>query len=113
LTGKDAAGQRPFLRRGGGDHAADREHARRDRPKSAVPASAQTLEDLDVQSQEPHVDLLALESARCAGGRRSQLTLLVKLRYFVGLSIEETAESPDIRRRSSAVDYARPGSASR
>ena len=52
-----------------------------------------TFTDLAVESEEPHVDLLALNDALTALSEfDARLGEVVKLRYFAGLSIEQTAE---------------------
>ena len=52
-----------------------------------------TFNSLAVRSQEPDIDILALDEALIALAKHDpRLNQVVHLRYFVGLSIEETAQ---------------------
>ncbi len=52
-----------------------------------------TFEDLAVHAEEPSVDILVLDEAlEALAAHDERLARLVQLRYFVGLSIQETAE---------------------
>ena len=69
-------------------------HARqRAAQKRAGGAVRVTFSDLDVQTPEPSVDLLALDEALTALARLDErFTQVVELRYFAGCSVPEIAE---------------------
>jgi RNA polymerase sigma factor (TIGR02999 family) len=70
------------------DHA--RERAARKRGGDAMRV---TLHDLGVESDEPEIDLLALDTALDAlAATDPRATDVVRLRYFAGMSVEDTAE---------------------
>lgn len=51
-----------------------------------------TFKDLDVQADDPQLDLIALDEALTAlAGVDERLVRVVELRYFAGCSLEETA----------------------
>jgi len=52
-----------------------------------------TFKDVDVQVEDPQLDLIALDEALTALGKLDgRLVRVVELRYFAGCSLEETAE---------------------
>lgn len=52
-----------------------------------------TFDDLQVHSEEPETDLLALDEAlKALAAQDPQLSRFVELRYFAGCSLEEVAE---------------------
>ena len=56
-----------------------------------------TLQDLQEAAVEPDLDILALnEAVDALEAEEHRLAQVVKLRYFVGLSLEETAEALEI-----------------
>lgn len=66
---------------------------RRAAQKRGGNAERVTFNELAVAAEDPGVDLLALDAALDAlGNEHARLTDLVRLRYFAGLSIEQTAE---------------------
>jgi RNA polymerase sigma factor (TIGR02999 family) len=70
------------------DHARRRAAAKRGGQVRQV-----TFEDMAIESEEPSVDLLALDQALDALAQEDErLGKLVHLRYFLGLSIPETAD---------------------
>jgi len=70
------------------DHARRRAAAKRGGAVRQV-----TFEELAVQSDEPSVDILALDEAlEALSAEDERLGKLVHLRYFLGLSIPETAD---------------------
>ncbi len=65
-----------------------------------------TFHDLAVESAESSLDLLALDDALSALDRfDKRLSEMVKLRFFVGLSVEETAEVLDKSRATVVRDW--------
>lgn len=70
------------------------DHARkRSSQKRGGGAEHVTFQDLAVQAEDPEVDLLALDDALTALAEVDpRLSQVVHLRYFAGLSVEETAE---------------------
>ncbi|MEM7587615.1 MAG: ECF-type sigma factor [Acidobacteriota bacterium] len=71
------------------------EHARRRASaKRGGGVSPVTFEDMGVAGNDQHLDLLALDDALSAlEAHDARLAKVVELRYFVGLSIPETAEA--------------------
>jgi RNA polymerase sigma-70 factor, ECF subfamily len=69
-------------------------HARkRNALKRAGAAQRVTFSDLAVKTDEPDIDLLALDQALTAlAARDSRLCRVLELRYFAGLALEEIAE---------------------
>lgn len=66
---------------------------RRSAKKRAGDAVRVTFHDLEVQSPEPRLDLLALDEALTAlAGVDERLARVMELRYFAGCTLEETAE---------------------
>jgi len=69
------------------------EATRRSAQKRAGGATRVTFRDLDVATEAPEVDLLALEEAMTALARVDErFTRVVELRYFAGCSLAEIAE---------------------
>ena len=61
--------------------------------KRAGRAKRVTLRDLAVQTEEPTIDILALDEAMAALAQVDErFTRLIDLRYFAGCSLEEVAE---------------------
>jgi RNA polymerase sigma factor (TIGR02999 family) len=70
------------------DHARQRQAAKR-----GGGANRMTMHDIDVECEDPDVDLLALDEALSALDEfDARLGSVVRLRYFAGLGIEDTAE---------------------
>lgn len=66
---------------------------RRSALKRAGDAVRVTFHDLEVESPEPRLDLLALDEAlRALGEVDERFTRVMELRYFAGCTLEETAE---------------------
>ena len=86
---------RPFLRRGRRSHApdSDRKRSPKNDPAPRVGARHLTLHELEIANPLPDDRLVALNEAleRFATLEPTQAEL-VKLRYFAGLTIEQTAE---------------------
>ena len=73
------------------------DHARRARALKRSAGRRVTLDEALALAPEPDVDLVALDDAMEAlGGLDPNLTRLVELRFFGGLTIEETAEVLDV-----------------
>jgi RNA polymerase sigma factor (TIGR02999 family) len=69
------------------------EARRRSSQKRAGQAKRVTLQDLAGESEEPTIDMLALDEALTALGEVGErFTRVVELRYFAGCSLEEVAE---------------------
>lgn len=70
------------------------EHARRkSAQKRGGEAHQTTFADLNVASEDPRLDLLALDEALTSlAGEDARLVEVVELRFFAGCSVEETAE---------------------
>jgi RNA polymerase sigma factor (TIGR02999 family) len=69
------------------------EARRRSAQKRAGRAVRVTFSDLSVQTEEPHLDLLALDEAMNALALVDErFVRVMDLRYFGGLSLEETAQ---------------------
>ena len=65
-----------------------------------------TLSDVDVMTPAPDLDLIALNEALDRLTKVDEnLATLVELRYFGGLSLEETAEALNISRATVARDW--------
>ena len=65
-----------------------------------------SLADIDPRAHEPDLDLLALDEALDRLGTiDEQQVKIVELRYFGGLSLEETAEALQISRATVARDW--------
>lgn len=84
------------------------DHAKaRHRQKRGGPAEDLSIEDMLIAAaDESNVDLIALDEAltRLAGVDRQQVRI-VELRYFTGLSLEETAEALEISKATVARDW--------
>jgi RNA polymerase sigma-70 factor (ECF subfamily) len=69
------------------------EARRRSAQKRAGRAVRITFNDMAVQTEEPHLDLLALDEAMNAlANVDERFTRVMELRYFGGFSLEETAQ---------------------
>ena len=83
---------------------ARRRHAERRGGPNAIRVP---LDDVDLPASEPAADLLAVDAAlreaRRRGPRKAQV---VELRFFGGLSVEETAEALGISVRTVHTDWA-------
>jgi RNA polymerase sigma-70 factor (ECF subfamily) len=66
---------------------------RRSSQKRAGQAKRVTFRDLAIESEEPSIDMLALDEALAAlEAVDARFTRLIELRYFAGCSLEEVAE---------------------
>lgn len=84
------------------DHARRRNAAKRGGNLHRV-----TLTNLDIESPDADVDLLALEDALSLLEKDSpRLARLVELRFFVGLSIEEAASALEVSPATAKRDWA-------
>lgn len=84
------------------------DHAKRKhRDKRGGPAADIPLEDVAVAvGAEPKVDLIALDEAlRRLAQFDPQQERIVELRYFAGLSLEDTADAMGISRATAARDW--------
>lgn len=71
------------------EHARRRSAAKRGGGQHPV-----TFDELNVASDDPDVDLVAMDDALTAlEAHDSKLATVVKLRYFAGMTVEETAEA--------------------
>ena len=85
------------------------DHARtRNREKRGGPVQNLALEDaLVAAAEEENVDLIALDEALSRLAEFDpQQARIVELRYFAGLSLEETADAIGISRATAARDWA-------
>ena len=74
---------------------------RRQTMKHGGAFSRVVLHDNDVAAPDSEVDLLALDEAlQCLEQEHPQAAMLVKLRYFSGLSVPQAAETLDVSTRS-------------
>lgn len=65
-----------------------------------------SLSDVDIKAPSPDLDLMALDEALNRLTKVDEdLATLVELRYFAGLSLEETAEALKISRATVARDW--------
>lgn len=78
------------------DHARQRGAAKRGQGLKGQP-----LDGLDVAAPDPGAEIVAIDEALTAlGEEHERLARVVELRYFVGLSVEETAEVMDLSPRT-------------
>ena len=83
------------------DHARRRNAAKRGGGLQRI-----TLTNLDIESPDADVDLLALEEAlRVLEKQSPRLAKLVELRFFVGLSIEEAAQTMEVSPATAKRDW--------
>lgn len=73
------------------------DHARkRASQKRGSGAARITFDEMNIEGEDPDLDLLALDEALTALAKHDdRLAEVVRLRYFAGLSIQETAEVMD------------------
>lgn len=84
------------------EHARQRRSQRRGGDLERV-----TFEDLDVQAEDPQLDLVALDEALTRlGGIDERLVRVVELRYFAGCTLEETAALLDTATATVKRDWA-------
>jgi RNA polymerase sigma factor (TIGR02999 family) len=83
------------------------DHARaKQREKRGAGALKISLADLNLVTPEPDLDLLALNEALDRLNKIDQQQVrVVELRYFGGLSLEETADALEISRATAARDW--------
>jgi RNA polymerase sigma factor (TIGR02999 family) len=85
------------------DHARTRQREKRGGEDEKLPLD----EALTVAVDEKDIDLLALDEVLTRLEKKDQQqTRIVELRYFSGLSLEETAEALNISRTTAARDWA-------
>jgi RNA polymerase sigma-70 factor (ECF subfamily) len=74
------------------------DHARAKRSqKRGAGAPMIALDDLPIVGAEPNLDILALDAALDALGQQdTRKSQVVEMRYFAGLTIEETAAALDV-----------------
>lgn len=83
------------------DHARRRNAAKRGGGLHRV-----TLTNLDIESPDSDVDLLALEEALTVLERESpRLARLIELRFFIGLTIEDAAATLDVSPATAKRDW--------
>jgi RNA polymerase sigma factor (TIGR02999 family) len=64
------------------------------------------LDEIDVATPDPHVDLLALEEAlESLATVNARAAQIVELRFFGGCTVEETAEALDVSARTVISDW--------
>lgn|SRR3982751_1966418 len=84
------------------DHAKARHRSKRGGSEEAVSLNEELL-----PTEEPNVDLIALDEALSRLAKLDpQQERIVEMRYFAGLSLEETAAVLDISRATAARDWA-------
>ena len=85
------------------DHARTRHRDKRGGEQENLPLD----EAMTIAVEEKDIDLLALDEALTHLEKRDrQQARIVELRYFSGLSLEETAQALDISRTTAARDWA-------
>jgi RNA polymerase sigma-70 factor, ECF subfamily len=84
------------------------DHARqRLADKRALPGERVTLADLDVKAPEPDMDVLAVNDALDQLSEEDpRLSEVVNLRFFAGMSVEETAKALDVSPMTVKRDWA-------
>jgi RNA polymerase sigma factor (TIGR02999 family) len=84
------------------DHARKRRRIKRGGGRVQV-----TLADVEVGAGLPLEDLLALDEAiRRLGGQDPRMAEIVRLRFFAGLSVEETAKALEVSERTVKREWA-------
>ena len=87
------------------------DHARAKRSqKRGAGAPMIALDDLPIVGAEPNLDILALDAALDALGQQDpRKSQVVEMRYFAGLTIEETAAALDVSLDTVMRDWRRRG----
>jgi RNA polymerase sigma factor (TIGR02999 family) len=75
--------------------------------KRALPGERVTLADLDVKAPEPDLDVLAVNDALDQLSEEDpRLSEVVNLRFFAGMSVEETAQALEVSPMTVKRDWA-------